>query len=63
MDAKVNKATDCADILDQKGLFMPGMVINEKVVFTGHVPREGEITSLLTTTLTEQQDSIQRFDS
>ncbi len=53
IEAKVEKVTDYTDIMKYKILATPGLVINEKVVSAGRVPSEAEITTFITTALSE----------
>ena len=52
--AKVEKVTDYAEIMKYPILSTPGLVINEKLVASGRVPGEAEITTFLTTALMEE---------
>jgi small redox-active disulfide protein 2 len=54
VDADVIKVTEYSEIMKYNVMSTPGLVINEKVVSTGRIPSEAEITSLLTTALMEQ---------
>lgn len=54
VDAEVIKVTEYPEIMKYNVMSTPGLVINEKVVSTGRVPSEAEITSLLTTALMGQ---------
>ena len=54
VDADVIKVTEYPEIMKYNVMSTPGLVINEKVVSTGRVPSEAEITSLLTTALMGQ---------
>jgi small redox-active disulfide protein 2 len=47
-EAKIEKVTDIADIMGYNVLSTPGLVINEKVVSSGRMPSEAEITTWLT---------------
>jgi len=51
LDAVVEKVTDFQQILAYDVISTPGLVINEKVVSTGKVPSQAELTSLLTSAL------------
>lgn len=53
IDADVIKVTEYPDIMKYNIISTPGLVINEKVVSSGRVPSEGEITSFLTTAMME----------
>lgn len=51
IEAEVIKVTDYAEIMSYNILSTPGLVINERVVSSGRVPGEAEVTSLITTAL------------
>jgi small redox-active disulfide protein 2 len=51
IDAKIEKVTDYAEIMKYPILSTPGLVINEKVVASGRIPSEAEITTFLTNAL------------
>jgi small redox-active disulfide protein 2 len=48
IEAKVEKVTDYAEIMKYSIMATPGLVINEKVVSSGRIPSEAEITDWLT---------------
>jgi small redox-active disulfide protein 2 len=52
--AKIEKVTDYAEIMKYPILSTPGLVIGEKLVVSGRVPSEAEITTFLTTALMEE---------
>jgi len=52
--AKVEKVSDYAEIMKYPILSTPGLVIDEKLVVSGRVPSEAEITTFLTTALMEE---------
>jgi small redox-active disulfide protein 2 len=54
IEAKIEKVTDYAEIMKYPILSTPGLVIDEKLVVSGRVPSEAEITTFLTTALTEE---------
>jgi small redox-active disulfide protein 2 len=54
IDAIIEKVTDYAEIMKYPILSTPGLVINEKLVASGRIPGEAEITTFLTTALMEQ---------
>jgi small redox-active disulfide protein 2 len=47
VEAQIVKVTDYADITKYNILSTPGLVINEKVVASGRIPSEAEITTFL----------------
>ena len=51
VDARIEKVTDHMKILEYNVLSTPGLVINEKLVSSGRIPSEAEITTFLTTAL------------
>lgn len=51
VDATIEKVTDHVKILEYNVLSTPGLVINEKLVSSGRIPSEAEITTFLTTAL------------
>jgi small redox-active disulfide protein 2 len=51
MEARVIKVTDYNEIMKYDVLSTPGLVINEKLVTSGRVPSEAEITTFLTDAL------------
>jgi small redox-active disulfide protein 2 len=53
IEAQIEKVTDYAKIMEYHVLSTPGLVINEKVVSSGRVPSEAEITSYLANALSE----------
>ena len=54
VEAKLEKVTDYAEIMKYPILSTPGLVINEKLVVSGRVPGEAEITTFLTTALMQE---------
>jgi small redox-active disulfide protein 2 len=53
LEATVIKVTDYREIMEYDILSTPGLVINEKVVSTGKIPSQSEISSFLTRALEE----------
>lgn len=51
LDAKIEKVTDYAEIMKYPILSTPGLVVNEKLVSSGRIPSEAEITTFLTNAL------------
>ena len=51
VEAQIVKVTDHADITAYNVLSTPGLVINEKLVSSGRIPSEAEITTFLTSAL------------
>ena len=51
IEAEIIKVTDYNDIASYNILSTPGLVINEKVVSTGRIPSEAEITTFVTNAL------------
>jgi small redox-active disulfide protein 2 len=53
IEAEVSKVTEYPEIMKYNILSTPGLVINEKVVCAGRVPNEAEVTTYLTTALSQ----------
>lgn len=51
LQARIEKVTDYAEIMRYPILSTPGLVINEKLVSSGRMPTEAEITTWLTSAL------------
>ncbi len=51
IEAQIVKVTDYADIMKYDILSTPGLVINEKLVSSGRIPTEAEITTFLASAL------------
>jgi small redox-active disulfide protein 2 len=55
IQATVTKVSDMKSIMAYDILGTPGLVIDEKVVSSGRVPKPAEITTLITTALAEAE--------
>jgi len=53
LEAEVIKVTDYNDILKYNIISTPGLVINEKVVSSGRIPSPAEVTTYLTSAMSE----------
>jgi small redox-active disulfide protein 2 len=53
IDAEVTKVTEMTDIMRYPILATPGLVIDEQVVSSGRVPTKAEVTSMITTALSQ----------
>lgn len=51
IEAELIKVTDYSEIMKYPILSTPGLVINEKLVSSGRIPSEAEITSFLASAL------------
>ena len=51
IEAEIIKVTDYKEIMKYDILSTPGLVINEKLVTSGRIPGEAEITTFLTDAL------------
>ncbi|HXF85471.1 MAG TPA: thioredoxin family protein [Anaerolineales bacterium] len=51
IEAEIIKVTDYSEIMKYPILATPGLVINEKLVASGRIPGEAEITTFLTSAL------------
>lgn len=51
LEAEIVKVTEYPDIMAYNIMSTPGLVINEKVVSSGRIPTEAEITTFLTAAL------------
>ena len=48
VDAKVEKVTDINEMVDYGIMMTPGLVVNEKVVSTGIIPKDDQIIKWIT---------------
>lgn len=51
IEAQIVKVTEYPEMMKYNIMSTPGLVINEKLVSAGRIPREAEITSFLTNAL------------
>ena len=54
VEARIEKVTDCFEILKYRGVATPGLVINEKLVCAGRVPGPIEVMAWLTNVLAQE---------
>jgi small redox-active disulfide protein 2 len=54
LDAEVEEIKDVKKIMEYPILTTPGLVIDEKLIFSGRVPSKAELTTLITTALDKQ---------
>ena len=53
LEAEIIKVTDYNDILKYNIISTPGLVVNENVVSSGRIPSPAEVTTFLTSALSE----------
>ena len=58
LEAEIIKVADYKDIMAYNILSTPGLIINEKVVSTGRIPSEAEITTFITSALETAQRQL-----
>ena len=51
IEAQIIKVTDYPEIMKYNVMSTPGLVINEKLVASGRIPSEAEITTFITSAL------------
>jgi small redox-active disulfide protein 2 len=54
IDASIEEVKDVRKIMEYPILTTPGLVIDEKVVCSGRVPTKAEVTSFITTALSNE---------
>lgn len=54
IDARIEKVTDYKQIMSYGIMATPGLVINEKVVSAGRIPSKAEVTTWITSALSEE---------
>ncbi len=57
IEAQLVKVTDYPEIMKYNIMSTPGLVINEKLVSSGRVPSEAEVTTFITTALAETESA------
>jgi small redox-active disulfide protein 2 len=57
IDVEIEKVEDIQDIMAYNIMSTPAIVIDEKVIFKGHVPSSSEITKLLKEVCCNEADS------
>jgi small redox-active disulfide protein 2 len=55
VEATITKVSDMKTIMAYDVFATPGLVIDEKVVISGRVPNQAEITTFITTALAEAE--------
>jgi small redox-active disulfide protein 2 len=55
IDVKVEDIKDIKKIMEYPILSTPGLVINEKLVFSGRVPNKAEVTKFITAALSNKE--------
>jgi small redox-active disulfide protein 2 len=51
IEAEITKVTEYPDIMAYNVMSTPGLVINEKLVASGRIPSEAEVTTFITNAL------------
>ena len=54
IDAEIEYIKDIKKIMEYPILTTPGLVINEKLICSGRVPTKAEVTTFITTALTNE---------
>lgn len=57
IEAEVLKVTDYAQIMEYPILSTPGLVINEKLVSSGRIPTQAEVTTWLADAAMEEEEA------
>jgi small redox-active disulfide protein 2 len=56
INATIEEVKDIKKFIDYHVMMTPGLVINEKVVSSGHVPSKAEVATFITTALTKEKE-------
>jgi len=54
IDVKIEDVKDMRKIMEYPILSTPGLVINEKLVLSGHVPSKADVTKFITAALSKE---------
>ena len=54
VEATITKVSDMKEIMSYDVFTTPGLVIDEKVIVSGRIPNQAQITSMITTALAEK---------
>jgi small redox-active disulfide protein 2 len=57
IEAKVEEVKDIKKIMEYNVLITPGLVVNDEVVSSGHVPSKADITKFIMNALSKEEHS------
>ena len=57
IDASIEEVKDIRKIMEYNVLITPGLVVNEEVVISGHIPSKAEMTQLIINALEKGETS------